>query len=191
MNAYDSEESSGLISRRSLTHVIIGGSVSSVLASRDAKAAAVGTVGAPGSGGNVQDYVEIQRLIYRYAMAIDNRDGDAWADCYAPGAPLRAGADELVKFHRNFEYTMHNMLDQAYTVTGNSATGTVYCVVTYVKNRGGKLTKFDAYSRYENDELVKQGDRWLFLKREWKCIFSTEEVPVYKGVPPDFYKDVK
>lgn len=141
---------------------------------------------------SAEDYIGIQQLIYRYALAVDNRDSALFTDCFAPGLLTPARVEKIMKWHGKFEYTVHNVLNYVYAVQDRTATGTHYSTVCYVKNTAGKLTKFDVYARYENVELIKgDDDRWRFKKGEWKPIFSTAEGPAVKDVPAGFLDDLK
>lgn len=140
---------------------------------------------------SVQDYLAIEELIYRYAIMLDSLDAAGWADCMLPGKLTPEAVEKTMAFHKKYEYTRHHVLNHSYKVEGNTATGMHYSQVTYVKNTGGKLTKFDTYARYENMQLVKQGGRWYIAKGGWTPIFSTAEVPVEKEVPAGFWEGLK
>lgn len=188
MNFEDLREKSGLISRRALGGMIAGGSAMALLAAgKPASAQDKSST----SGGSLQDQHEIERLLHRYARGLDDRDNAALLDCFVPGRLTPEQVEKIIAFHRKFEYTVHNVLNPVYTIRDNTATGMHYSLVTYVKNVAGKLSKFDTYARYPVDELVKQDGQWRFSKRNWTPLFSTEEIPVMKEVPPGFWDDFK
>jgi hypothetical protein len=183
MSFEDLPEKSRLISRRALGGMVAGGSAMALLAAgRIANAQDKSSM----AGGTLEDHHEIKRLLHRYARGLDDRDNAALLDCFVPGRVTPEQAEKTIAFHRKFEYTVHNVLNPAYMIRDNTAAGMHYSLVTYVRNVAGKLSKFDTYARYPVDELVKQDGQWRFSKREWIPIFSTEEIPVMKELPPGF-----
>jgi hypothetical protein len=184
------EAAAAAISRRSAACILVGGSTAAILAASVYAAGDDKKVQSTGARA-ASDQDEIQDLVYRYCMAIDNRDATAYAACWAPGLCSPDDAEKVIQMHRSFEYTVHNILNHTHTVQGDRASGTAYSTVTFVRNRGGKLMKFDAYSRYLDEELVRQDGKWYFRKREWKPLFSTEEVPVMDSLPPGFVESLK
>lgn len=138
------------------------------------------------SGGSVEDHLAIERLIFQYAMAIDDLNPAAFAECFASNAVLSGPsgnlpgvtADIVARLWERLPYerTMHNVHNHMYTIQDRVATGMTYCVASHIQNKAGERYKLDQYIRY-HDELIKQNGRWLFLKRRYEPIFTTE-VPV-------------
>jgi hypothetical protein len=125
------------------------------------------------------DYVGIEELLHRYAMALDDRDARAFLDCWDLSVASPNALEKTIDYHRQYAKTMHIVLNHVHTCQDNTAAGTTYCIVSYFKNTGGKYTKFDTYSRYR-EALVKKDNRWLFLERQWEPIYSDEEKPAIK-----------
>jgi hypothetical protein len=164
-----------LISRRAAGLLFLGGASSGLLGAR----ANANPRNDPSACDTLsQDRAAVEDTISQYAMAIDNRDSAAFAACWLP--ELHVSGDKVIEVHRPYEYTMHNVLTRSHLFRNGVATGVTYCVVSFVKNVAGKLNKFDTYARYR-DELVSHEGRWLFRKREYEALFSTEEAPVFKG----------
>lgn len=138
-----------------------------------------------------QDYLAIEELLCRYAFTLDNRDTQGFSELWAPGRLSREALERGIAFHRKYEYTVHAVLNHSYKITGTTAKGWQYSLVTYVKNTNGRLSAYDTYARYGEDELVKEGERWFFFKRHWTAIFSTEEKTVIRDVPPGFWEGMK
>ena len=185
MNTEDRRTTFASMSRRSVNQMIVGGmGLFAAGPSAPVQAEAESTM-------NAEDHAGIEQLLYRHALSLDNRDSAAFADCFRSGVLTPARLQLAIDFHRKYEYTVHNVLNHSYRVKDRTATGTHYSLVCYVKNTAGQLTKFDTYARYENVQLVKEDGRWLYVKVQWKPIFSTAEVAVIKDVPPGFWDGVK
>lgn len=145
------------------------------------------------SEGTAADHVAIQRLTYRYAIALDNLDVDGLAACFAPDGVLRGGgvdlrgesiAGDLVGLHRRrrasrgIDHSMHQVTSQFHELgdDGSTAAGTTYCVATQFWGVNDQRTKVDLYIKYR-DEFVRRDGRWYFSLRELNALFFTE-VPV-------------
>lgn len=119
------------------------------------------------------EQLAIQRLLYRYADAADRRDPLAFAACFAdgavhisgPGFEMKDGATVTATLAAKYEWTMHNVHNFLYDIDGDRARGYAYCVASHVKSEGGQRLKEDWYIRYD-DELVRQGEGWVFVRRE-------------------------
>jgi hypothetical protein len=137
-----------------------------------------------------EDHLAIERLIFKYGMAIDNLDSVAFSDCFAREAVMLTPTGEMtdlsaehvaqIMAQMSYERTLHNVHNHMYVIKENNATGMTYCVASHVGKKDGEWFKLDQYIRYQ-DELIKQDGRWLFLKRRYEPIFTTE-VPVQNVV---------
>lgn len=179
-----------LISRRSLSQAIVGGSVGVLCAGRssDAKGATTTTYL---NGGHLEDHLAIEQLLHGYAFALDDLDSAAMAECFTPDGAFTGGsynlrgnfAVELIanvrrQYERlSIEYARHNMMNHRYVVQDVTATGITYCIANLVASSAGARTMMDLHLRY-HDELAKQGSRWLIRKRRWESLFTTEKIPV-------------
>lgn len=63
-----------------------------------------------------------------------------------------------------FETVYHLNGQQTVKISGSSATGTSYCLVTLIGTENGKKMK-TTFGIYYNDEYVKQNGTWLIAKR--------------------------
>ena len=121
----------------------------------------------------IEDRLAIQQLLYRYADAADRRDAAGFAACFAdgavrltgPGFELTDAATVTGMLSDKYLWTMHNVHNFLHEVDGDRAHGYTYCVASHVKSEGGQRIKEDWYIRYEED-LVRQGDGWVFVRRE-------------------------
>lgn len=183
MHDHDKMTSRAMFSRRLLSGALAVGSVS-LFSSQNAHAARSNV-------GPLEDRAAIERLLYRYAIAIDYLDVKTYKSCFAAGATMegKAGktrvkfegpqlAETVIEYHRTrTEATMHQVLDHVYTVKGSQATGLTYGVATWItKGKTDELTKYDQYMRYY-DDVVKEEGSWVFRMRRMEVLFTTR-VPV-------------
>lgn len=137
-----------------------------------------------------EDHLAIEHLIFQYAMAIDNLDPAAFSDCFARDAVFLTPTREITEITAEhvarhwagvrYERTMHNVHNHTYVIKEDRATGMTYCVASHIEKKDDEWFKFDQYIRY-HDELIKRDGRWLFSRRRYEPIFTTE-VPVQNVV---------
>jgi hypothetical protein len=122
--------------------------------------------------------LQIERLLYRYALGADQRDGALLAGCFAPGCRIVGpgyeltgdlGAIIVAELTRRFAWTQHNVFNPLYELGGghggNEATGTVNCIASHVELQpDGNALKHDWYIRY-HDRLLRDGGEWRFAER--------------------------
>ena len=138
------------------------------------------TIAADKPGGYVgtpQDFMEISQLFSRYNDTIDNKDGEAWADNFAPngvfqdpswcavgrekligvvGRKPNLGADE--KHHHVHSLGPINYIDRDHA--------TVRSTVMVVSETGpGVVGGGIQITGVYEDKLVRLGGRWLFAYR--------------------------
>lgn len=189
-----------LISRRSLSQAIVGGSVGVLCAGRSADAQGA-TEATYLNGGRIEDHGAIEQLLHRYALAVDDLDSAMMAECFTPDGAftgpsynLRGNfAVELIETVRrkyeqlSIEYARHNVMNHRYVVRDRTATGITYCIANIVMNTAGARAMMDIHLRY-HDELVKQGSRWLIRERRWEPLFKTEKIAVQDFVVESIVK---
>ena len=141
----------------------------------------------------VEDYVQIEKLLMRYAAALNTKDADTYVSLFTPYATFELkrnvgeppflgpfkGHDALRKQWfpdggakgaktREFGPMRHVTTNYEINVTGDTATVRAFFmeVVSTGENRpsGSQPPKIHQMGRYE-DELVKQNGTWLFSKR--------------------------
>lgn len=121
--------------------------------------------------------LQIERLLYRYALGADRRDAAMLATCFTPESRIVGPGYELTgdlasiivaELTRRFAWTQHNTFNPLYDVDedGDTATGVVNCIASHVeRGADGSATKHDWYIRYD-DRLVRRAGEWRFLERK-------------------------
>jgi ketosteroid isomerase-like protein len=118
----------------------------------------------------------IHETIAEYCFRFDGGEFDKWVDLFTDDGVFDAGRmgvqkgkDALRAFLKNIRLTnglpmmKHCVMNEITKVNGNEATSKSYIVVVRSKGEGALVNGIAG--RYE-DQLVKQGDRWLFKTRK-------------------------
>jgi SnoaL-like domain len=121
-----------------------------------------------------EDYVAIQRLIYRYADAVVHRDGAQWASCWAPDASWDLGHGRLVEGRDAIVELWYSAMNRFAAVVqmvhngevwagvdADRATGRWYIDERFLRadgTRGVLLAHYD-------DGYVRLDDGWRFSRR--------------------------
>jgi ketosteroid isomerase-like protein len=118
----------------------------------------------------------IHETIAEYCFHFDGGEFDKWVDLFTddgvfdagPGG-VQKGKDALRVFLKNIRLTngspmvKHCVMNEVIKVNGDEATAKSYIVLVRSKGEGALVNGLAG--RYE-DQLVKQGDRWLFKNRK-------------------------
>ena len=124
----------------------------------------------------MRDEWEIRKLAMEYARTVDRGDGAGFAALFTrdalvvgPGFKVE-GYDQIFgnpgMLKAMYVRTMHTVLNQTVTVTGDAAQGETYCLAYHVNHpKDGKTTRLDWAIRYQ-DRYVRRDGRWLFTHRE-------------------------
>lgn len=118
----------------------------------------------------------IHETIANYCFHFDGAEFDKWVDLFTDDGVFDAGQlgvqkgkDALRKFLKNIRLTngspmmKHCVMNEIIKVDGDTATAKSYIVLVRSKGEGALVNGLAG--RYE-DQLVKQGDRWLFKNRK-------------------------
>jgi ketosteroid isomerase-like protein len=118
----------------------------------------------------------IHETIADYCFHFDGGEFDQWVDLFTDDGTFDAGRmgvqkgkDALRAFLKNIRLTdgsplvKHCVMNEIIKVNGSEATAKSYIVVLRSKGEGALVNGLAG--RYE-DQLVKQGDRWLFKTRK-------------------------
>jgi ketosteroid isomerase-like protein len=118
----------------------------------------------------------IHETIADYCFHFDGGEFDKWVDLFTDDGTFDAGRmgvqkgkDALRAFLKNIRLTdgsplvKHCVMNEIIKVNGSEATAKSYIVVLRSKGEGALVNGLAG--RYE-DQLVKQGDRWLFKNRK-------------------------
>jgi uncharacterized protein (TIGR02246 family) len=115
-------------------------------------------------------------LAYRYAQAVDRRDGDALASVFTedgiiarPGSVWQ-GHEKLrgiiARLNTLYGSTLHTVRNQTAVIDGDTAQAETYCVAMHILNSADeKRTRMDMGIRYQ-DSFVRQDGGWRFARRE-------------------------
>jgi ketosteroid isomerase-like protein len=118
----------------------------------------------------------IHETIANYCFHFDGGEFEKWVDLFtedgtfdAGGRGVHKGKEALRSFLKNIPLTgglpmvKHCVMNEITKVNGNEATAKSYIVLVRSKGEGALVNGLAG--RYE-DQLVKQGDRWLFKTRK-------------------------
>jgi len=130
--------------------------------------------------GPVHHRPELLTLATRYALAADHRDGDAFADVFAPNGVLRLAAPfgsgpaalqghaELATVPRALERytkTLHIIGTAGYTAGEETANGEVYCVAHHLRDIDGGVRNHVMYIRYADSYRRDPEAGWRIVER--------------------------
>lgn len=126
---------------------------------------------------SVQDELELNKLMARYADAVNRDDADAWIATWAQdgewnllGDPV-VGHDDILALWRqmmdSFEFALLLPSSCLYRVDGDRATGHCY-LQEYSRTPGGEATAI--ISRYR-DTCVRRNGQWLYHSRKYDFIY--------------------
>jgi 3-phenylpropionate/cinnamic acid dioxygenase small subunit len=127
----------------------------------------------------VEDTLAIQQLAVRYAMAVDERDIDAWLELFIPDVRVgreRVGREALREFIapqvRLFYRSIHQIVGHRIDLlSAERATGAVYCRAEHeVGDRWIVIA-----IRYD-DEYQKIDGNWYFARRNDKHWYEADLV---------------
>ncbi len=128
------------------------------------------------------DRAAIGDVILRYSRALDRRDWDEVASCFAPDAYADYGAfkgdvNEVVASIRQglevFDKTMHFMEPRIIELSGDKARAETYALAYHRRTDGGETKELLVRLRYL-DELVRHQDAWLIQRRTAEFVFGRE-----------------
>ena len=147
------------------------------------------------------DTLAVTMLAARYAHSVDRRDATRLASLLTPEVvlvlpPELNGADapseltgrqevvdSVLKSVSRFVVTRHVLEQQTLeTISRDGARGEAYCTAHHIYSRDGGHRDARIAIRYQ-DTLTRDGDTWLFSRRELVVDFI-EDVPVTLPAPP-------
>lgn len=129
-----------------------------------------------------RDERALRKLAYRYASMIDRRDWSQIPNVFTKEARL-SGPGYSMEGHEAlagglatidmFEATMHCVHNQTSEVSGDVATGEIYCVANHLHEKEGVACKLDMGIRYE-DRYERGPDGWRIAERILNLIWQQE-----------------
>lgn len=127
-----------------------------------------------------RDEFELRRLAEAYGVAVDDRDPDALASLFASDGALlvyEAGSDELRYAYRDacfspltddlaqaYVRTFHLVANVVVEIDGDTASGTVYCLASHLRDVGRGAQVGTMPVRYR-DRYVRTPAGWRFAER--------------------------
>jgi ketosteroid isomerase-like protein len=138
---------------------------------------------------------DLERLAFRYAATLDNRDRAGFVALFAENAVLtvlrrrRDAAEILSRWTGHAELalvpeglkrhlrTLHLVGNRLYDASGDEAVGQVYCVAHHIDDNGTVPVDRVLYIRYRDTYSRLSGTSWLIQERsvevEWsQCSFA-------------------
>ena len=131
--------------------------------------------------GDAADLLALRALVDRYAVAVDARDQDRFAEVFAPDGELVVfepeedepsiswqGPEELrevMKLLASYSTTFHLMANHICEVDGDSATGEVYCLAHHLTEQGATGDNTLMVIRYR-DSYTKLDGSWRIARRD-------------------------
>ena len=127
----------------------------------------------------MNDKLEINELVARYADAVCRRDQSAWADTWAedglwqlPGAPETRGRDNIVALWANamagFPFVAQLINNGTVDVEGDTASGRWYLTEHLKLPDGDIMFNIGVYQ----DSYVKTAGGWKFSERHYTVLYS-------------------
>ncbi|HXY91418.1 MAG TPA: nuclear transport factor 2 family protein [Acidimicrobiia bacterium] len=119
------------------------------------------------------DRAEIQDLMARYALAVDQRDYDRIGDCFASTFRAVYGRHEFTDLHdllefisgvEHFPSTTHFLGTQLVEVVDDDAWAQTYSLITHRPDPNDSASDWVAEGRYV-DHLVRETGRWRIADR--------------------------
>jgi hypothetical protein len=145
----------------------------------------------PLDAATIADTQMVRGLALSYAHYADRRQPDRLAALFEPDGMLRMirrdddgrppesrGRSEISKAVarlRRFEATFHLVANHTIDITGDDATGEVYCVAHHVSADVDGRTDQVMYIRYQ-DRYRRHGEEWLFAERELHVDWTEKRV---------------
>ena len=127
----------------------------------------------------LEDRIYLRELVDDVSILGDRKDftaqvqlfsEDAISETFAGGTSIlklkgrKEMAEAFGNFLKDFKTVYHFNGQQVVTINGDSATGTCYCQITLIGNKGGKRVQTTIGAIYR-DDYTRYNGRWLIAKR--------------------------
>jgi ketosteroid isomerase-like protein len=128
----------------------------------------------------VQDHIEIQRLMYRYARCADHKDYEGFAEVFCEDAVFDyagtlvtpySAIQEMMHALDKYFCTQHQVHNTLYEIDGDAAAGETYCLASHLFDDGEGIARIDMGITYV-DRLRRTGQGWRIEHREFKLLWS-------------------
>jgi 3-phenylpropionate/cinnamic acid dioxygenase small subunit len=134
------------------------------------------------------DVLELNRLAYRYAAAVDAFDVESFLDVFHTDARLRAyhpeaeepfadavGHEQLAwvpgRMQKMFRRTAHQMTNHLVEIDGDNANGTLLCAARHLSLDADAPTSLVVVIRYV-DRYERRAGSWRILDRQIRFLWS-------------------
>lgn len=133
----------------------------------------------------IEDRIEIDALLTRYATAVDAKDWPLYESCFTPDAYIDYSSSggikgSLIEVRQwlsqvmpIFAMTQHLVTNRAITIDGDTATSRSYFFnpLGLPDGKGGMSIYYDG--GYYNDKLIRTPEGWRITERIEESAYST------------------
>jgi ketosteroid isomerase-like protein len=129
---------------------------------------------------SVEDHIEIQRLMYRYALCADRKDYAGFADVFCEDAVFinlgkrvasLTAIQDMMRALEKYKHTLHLVQNVLYEVHGDTAAGETYCLASHLFEDNGCEMKVDMGVTYQ-DRLRCTPLGWRIVRRDFNLLWS-------------------
>ena len=128
----------------------------------------------------VEDHIEIQQLMYRYARCADRKDYAGFAEVFCEDAIFinrgeqvvsLAAIQDMMQALEKYTQTLHLVHNVFYEVQGATAAGETYCQALHLLEDKGVEIKVDMGVIYQ-DKLQRTSSGWRIAQRNFNLLWS-------------------
>jgi hypothetical protein len=147
---------------------------------------------------SVEDVLELNRLAYRYAAAVDALDEPGFLDVFHPDARLRVYHPEqdepfvdldghaqiggvLPQMRQMYRRTAHLMTNHLVDLDGDTGSGTLLCTARHLWKDPADANVLVVVIRYVDRYAQRQG-AWRILDRQIRFLWSERDLMVDSGL---------
>jgi hypothetical protein len=139
----------------------------------------------PGEDPRPHDRALIVDVLSRYAIAVDGRDADLLATCFATGATASYGPGHelvgreaivgfIVRTLASFRRTQHLIGTHVFELAGDTAATTTYVQAAHVMDGGPTGERVVVVGGRYVDRFELEDARWVIASRRFEAIWTTE-----------------
>lgn len=126
-----------------------------------------------------EDKILLKELVDKVSILGDHKDFNSQVQLFTEDALSETSVEGKIimelkgrevmakafsEFLKDVDVIYHFNGQSLFTITGDEATGTCYCLITLISNQKDKKVRTTIGAVY-NDHYVRQGKRWLIDKR--------------------------
>ncbi|MEV7422980.1 MULTISPECIES: nuclear transport factor 2 family protein [unclassified Streptomyces] len=136
---------------------------------------------------DLEDKEALRALMIHGWRALDRKDWDTWIECWAPDAVLEFGPweeirgraavrDRVVAAESPYPGMQHHILNMAFDVAGDRATGVGYMWFVAVTGPGGTSAPYSMGGPYDW-EFRRGPEGWLLTRQRLGVLWTRGEDP--------------